>query len=60
MSKGRIEYLIVSEASLIRTSFMEGFSEGWLLFWAIVSAPFRILWAFVRGKPEISFTLRVH
>lgn len=60
MSKRRIEYLIVSEASLIRTSFMEGFSEGWHLFWAIVSGPFRMLWAFVRGKPEISFTLRGH
>ena len=50
MSKRRIEYLIASEASLIRTSFMAGFSEGWHLFWIIVSAPFRILWAFVEAN----------
>jgi hypothetical protein len=60
MNKSRIEYLVASEASLIRTAFMEGVSDGWHLFWAIVSAPFRVLWAFIRGKAEVSYTLRTH
>jgi hypothetical protein len=58
MNTRRIEYLMVSEASLIRTSFMEGFREGWNLSVLLITGPFRLLWAFVRGKPEVSYTLR--
>jgi hypothetical protein len=44
----------------IGLGFAAGFKDGLQLTWALVSAPFRIMWAFVRGRSRVSHTIRAH
>ena len=42
----------------IGVGFAAGFWDGLQLTWALVSAPFRIMGAFVRGKSRVTHTIR--
>jgi len=51
---------MAAEMHALREGFVEGFRDGVQLAWALLSAPFRIMWAYLHGRSEVSHTIRTH